>query len=671
MRNSYINPVKCQECDKEIKSIIGDGWGAILIAGFDKDNNSFRNDVNMFAHAISSKVLPSMCVSTVITIDSATQTTKPVSVGIDDAFKTIMIQNVHTLVFLYSGHHDKKHGFKVGTKEFVSMQHINKKIQECTHVKKVIAFVDCCFPEIIGVKEEQRLIQFNSTASTDPAITLRNKGSPFTKLLVQAFTMKASGCKCALPNCECRIDGPFLTIDSLSDYIERHRQNGLLRDMEPEKSLIKINWHNECIAYNYSYKVAFRFDIVLPKPFTSKHTFEVLATTVNDYDALIQTILFPRFADLLREQLNVHQKSMSHADKTADCLCIVYDTGPACCEEVDNIEKLLLAWNSKRLLCCKLRFSLTGNCHKPSGFFLKNGKPVKDCMHEKKEFELTEMESFIKDLRDKRNKCDTDTEEALKDFISNMSSFIHGCKWNKLKHQIIQIRFIDLFDECTSCVVHLLLANPVLNIVEMNGLDRCQEHNKTIKFFCQEHSMLCCTFCLIVHGKCGKLNAIEMVTERELADSDELMASLIKLESDADFIIAESKRQDSDLNKSVSNVNAELDAIQIRILKLFKEAQNNVQSEANAFKSEEINRSQTVCTKVKEDLHTILPICSAINEHGTPQQKYILSKRMEEKHRIIKAQQVTHHLSVSCPRELTSLLEMGKDFIKLKIQTGI
>ncbi|KAH3805551.1 hypothetical protein DPMN_133855 [Dreissena polymorpha] len=349
--------------------------------------------------------------STVITIDSATQTSEPVSVRIDDAFKTIMRHNVHTLVFLYSGHHNKD-GFKVGMNEYVSMQHINRKIQKCTHVEKVIAFVDCCQPEIIRVKEEQCLIQFNATASTDTAISLRNEGSPFTKLLVQAFTMKASGGTCALPHCECRIDGPFITIDSLSHYIEIHRQNGLLRGMEPEKSLIKINWQNECLAYNYSYKVAFRFEIVLPTPFTSKYTYEVLATTVNDYDVLMQTILFPRFADLLGEQLNVHQKSMSHADKNADCLCIVYDTGAKCCEEVDNIEKLVLAWNSKRLLCCKLRFSLTGNYHKPSGFFLKNGKSVKDCMHE------------------------------------------------KLKHQRIQIRFIDLFDECTSCVVQLLLVNP-------------------------------------------------------------------------------------------------------------------------------------------------------------------------------------------------------------------
>ena len=149
------------------------------------------------------------------------------------------------------------------------------------------------------------------------------------------------------------------------------------------------------------------------------------------------------------------------------------------------------------------------------------------------------------------------------------------------------------------------------------------------------------------------------------------MTSLIKLESDTEFIIAESKQQDSDLNKSVSNVNKELDSIKLYVMQLFEEAQNNVQSEENAFKFEEVNRSHTVCTKVKEDLHTILPICSAVYEHGTPQQKYILSKRMEEKHRMIKAQQVTPHLSLSFARELTSLLEMGKDFIKLQIQKGI
>ncbi|KAH3797609.1 hypothetical protein DPMN_151193 [Dreissena polymorpha] len=210
-----------------------------------------------------------------------------------------------------------------------------------------------------------------------------------------------------------------------------------------------------------------------------------------------------------------------------------------------------------------------------------------------------------------------------------------------------------------------------LDIVEMKGMDRCLEHNKKIKFYCQDHAKLCCTSCLIVHGKCGKLEEIDSVPEIELTDIDDLKHSLIKLDSEADLIIAESKRQDSDLNKSVSNVNTELDEIQIRILKLFKEAQNNVQSEANAFKSEEINRRYAVCTKVKEDLHTILTICSAIAERGTPQQKYIISKRMEENNNMIQAEQVTPDLSVSFPRELTSLLEMGTDFIKLQIQKEV
>ncbi|XP_052223424.1 uncharacterized protein LOC127839195 [Dreissena polymorpha] len=69
MRNSYINPVRCQECDNEIKAIIGDGWGAILIVGYCGKNQAlFQNDVKKFAEAISSKVLPSMCVRCIVRV---------------------------------------------------------------------------------------------------------------------------------------------------------------------------------------------------------------------------------------------------------------------------------------------------------------------------------------------------------------------------------------------------------------------------------------------------------------------------------------------------------------------------------------------------------------------------------------------------------------------------
>ncbi|XP_052214782.1 uncharacterized protein LOC127833523 isoform X4 [Dreissena polymorpha] len=559
--------------------------------------------------------------------------------------------------------------------EYVSMQHINRKIQECTSVEKVIAFVDCCQPEIIKVKEEQRLIQFNATASTDTAESLRNEGSPFTKLLLQAFTMKASGGKCALPHCECRIDGPFVTIDSLSHYIEIHRQSGLLHGMEPEKSLIKINWENECLAYNNSYKVEFRFDIVLPSPFTSEHTYtyKVLATTVNDYDFLIQKILFPRFADLLGEQLNVHQQSMSHANKIADCLCIVYDTGAKCCEEVDNIEKLVLAWNSKRLLCCKLRFSLTGNCHKPSGFFLKNGKSVKDYMHEKKEFELTEMESFIKDLQDKRNKCDTDTEQALTVFISNMSLFIHGCTWNKPKHQRIQIRFIDLFDECTSCVVQLLLVNPV----DMNGMDKCSEHGKGFEFYCEDHFKLCCTTCRIAHEKCDKLDDIASISRQKRAQLHGLKQSLLKLKSDADAIVAECKHPEEELNASVEDVSKDVNEMTDRMIKLFDDAKQELLTEAKVLKSEEVKRLsilQSVSTKIMEEINQLFPMWSSIADLGTPQQMFILSKQVEEKNKNIESikeqriTQVSSKVALSYTRKLSSILEMGKQFMKVNLE---
>ncbi|KAH3864355.1 hypothetical protein DPMN_027372 [Dreissena polymorpha] len=305
MRNGYINPVKCQGCDKddEIKAIIGDGWGAILIAGYDEDNSFFQKDVKVFAHAISSKVLPSMCVSTWIVIDPARNTERPVSARIDDAFEEMVKRDIHTLVFLYSGHHGKT-GFQVG---------------------------------------------------------------------------------------------------------------------------------------------------------------------MNEY-GLIQRILFPKFVNLLGERLNTKGKHISHTNNDVDCLCIVYETGPKSCEEIDTIETLLLAWNAKRLLFCNLRFSQKSNFHKPFGFFLENGKSVQDCiyengksvkdyLYEKNEFEMNEMENILQELQDKQEKCDT-PENAITNFILNVSSFINWCKQTKLKHRKLKIRFIDLFEECSSCVVHLLLIAP-------------------------------------------------------------------------------------------------------------------------------------------------------------------------------------------------------------------
>ncbi|XP_052225572.1 uncharacterized protein LOC127841071 isoform X2 [Dreissena polymorpha] len=454
MRNGYINPVKCQGCENEIKAIIGNGWGAILIAGYDEDNSFFQKDVKVFAHAISSKVLPSMCVSTLIVIDPASNKAWPVSARIHDAFETMAKRDIHTFVFLYSGHHGKT-GFQVGMNEYFSIQQLNDSIQKCTNIEKVIAFMDCCQPEEIKVNKDQRLIQFNATSSATDVIWKQGQHSYFTKVLVQAFTMKASGGKCECLGCECFIDGNFITIDKLKNYIEIHRKNGLLPH-DPHWCVSKIDWCNEYLAYNYSYKVAFHFEIILPIPFTAKQTHEVLATTVVDYQDLIQTILFPRFANLLREQLNTHGKSISRTDTDADVLCIVYETGPTSCEEVDNIETLLLAWNSKRVLSCKLRFSQTSNFDQPFGFFLENGTSVKDNIYEKNEFELKEMENILHELQDKNKKCNI-PEKALTDFILNVSSFINWCNQTKLKHRKLKIRFIDLFEECSSCVVHLLL----------------------------------------------------------------------------------------------------------------------------------------------------------------------------------------------------------------------
>ncbi|KAH3805481.1 hypothetical protein DPMN_133784 [Dreissena polymorpha] len=37
------------------------------------------------------------------------------------------------------------------------------------------------------------------------------------------------------------------------------------------------------------------------------------------------------------------------------------------------------------------------------------------------------------------------------------------------------------------------------DVVDMKEMDKCSEHGKRFEFFCEDHSKLCCTTCVIAH----------------------------------------------------------------------------------------------------------------------------------------------------------------------------
>ncbi|XP_052217330.1 uncharacterized protein LOC127835101 isoform X4 [Dreissena polymorpha] len=215
-------------------------------------------------------------------------------------------------------------------------------------------------------------------------------------------------------------------------------------------------------------------------------------------------------------------------------------------------------------------------------------------------------------------------------------------------------------------------------VVDMKGKDKCSEHGKGFEFYCEDHLKLCCTTCIIAHGKCDKWDEIASISRQKGAQLHGLKQSLLKLKSDADTIVAECKQTEEELNASIADLSKDLDEVKDRMIKLFDAAKRGLLTEANALKSEEgkkLSKMQSVTTNVMEELNQLLPMCSSLADHGTPQQMFIFSKQVEERNKTIESKineqrmtEVSSKVTLAYTEELWSILEMGTKFMKVNLE---
>ncbi|KAH3800548.1 hypothetical protein DPMN_154181 [Dreissena polymorpha] len=79
---------------------------------------------------------------------------------------------------------------------------------------------------------------------------------------------------------------------------------------------------------------------------------------------------------MLAKQMNIQASVRPDVSKYSEILVIEVDGGPKHTQEIENMEKLLLAWNSKLLFRCRFRQCTEIDQGRPVGFVLKNGNIV-------------------------------------------------------------------------------------------------------------------------------------------------------------------------------------------------------------------------------------------------------------------------------------------------------
>ncbi|KAH3814871.1 hypothetical protein DPMN_143385 [Dreissena polymorpha] len=212
----------------------------------------------------------------------------------------------------------------------------------------------------------------------------------------------------------------------------------------------------------------------------------------------------------------------------------------------------------------------------------------------------------------------------------------------------------------------------------MKGMDKCRDHDKTVKFFFEDHSKFSCNTCAFIHRKCENVDELASLSSQEGLDLQDLNNTLLKLETETASIIADCNLSEAALSETNANIPKQVDEMKDRIIEIFDKAKSRMIEEAENFKAEEMKRlgeMRKVTSNVNEDIHELLPVSSALVKHGTPQQKYIISHIMKEKIKYIEThiteqrnKHITSTIALNFSKPLSSFLKEEDGIVKLNTE---
>ncbi|XP_052800282.1 uncharacterized protein LOC128231463 isoform X2 [Mya arenaria] len=405
MRNSFLNPIICHTCETEVQPFIGRNWGAILIAGNDKDKlvaDAFKNDVHRLKEVITSRSVPIMCIREesieVVTPDEPDMEDNKLWGKVQDAFKKLKEKSLKTLLVVYSGHHgfQTKEGiaknekksigplesvtgstiaamegyFQLSENELMKDVELCNEIQQLKSVDKIFLFEDCCHGdvEIKTALTGKTVVKFNSSNTTTPSsVDFKKKESKYIGTLIKALTATVEtkhelyqhkDCKRCEDIANTLFYGNFLTVNTLhsflTEYIE-HCKNTEMKSLgSPILSLQNLSGKDCILAYRYSFQVAFQFEIKKPK----------------GGEVTSESICLNKFDDCQRLKENLFRKMLSYDESTkylvenedqlkvyAAAVSIQVKHGPSevHLKEIDSLEQASSAWIARRELIAQIR----------------------------------------------------------------------------------------------------------------------------------------------------------------------------------------------------------------------------------------------------------------------------------------------------------------------------
>jgi len=198
---------------------------------------------------------------------------------------------------------------------------------------------------------------------------------------------------------------------------------------------------------------------------------------------------------------------------------------------------------------------------------------------------------------------------------------VNVCQECRQGHQIYALGehvFVSLDEEARENV-----------LVDMQGLDRCSDHNRPFLFICNDHDSLCCEYCLFdIHRSCKDMSKLtDRTTGADSSDvaSEEEMQGAV---SAAQGIIDKCEEKVQANEEYKDKIISELDQKKEDIIKRFDDAKRRivyVLDEVIASYKTRLDEVKREAESVKVNLQNLMSLNAVVNEHGTDVEKSILN----------------------------------------------
>ncbi|XP_060584041.1 uncharacterized protein LOC132740202 [Ruditapes philippinarum] len=167
----------------------------------------------------------------------------------------------------------------------------------------------------------------------------------------------------------------------------------------------------------------------------------------------------------------------------------------------------------------------------------------------------------------------------------------------------------------------------------MKALDLCDQHQRSLEFFCEDEKKLCCSTCAIVnHRKCHSVVEIEKIAGNITSPISTLGEKLKEAKEAAESVARHIRSSKDQLAQDIKEMHLKVRRMRDEVMRMFDDIEDFVAKRAKTIQREtlqNLTKKQTRNEKHVADVTLCLETIESIFKNGTSAQKYIAELKME------------------------------------------